>query len=113
MKVMASKSSAFYARAAGKLLLEGTPEKVDDEKKEVRWGRELKTLASFKLAQKPLEAIRVSGLGQACSVAIAAAAQVEKQGIGVISKVQTAYPSLSGKGCPQILIDLKRVGGGR
>jgi len=60
-------------------------------------------------AKPAINALRISGLGDACGVAIAAAAQVEEEKAGAIVSIKTAYPSASGRGCAQIVIDIKKA----
>jgi len=57
----------------------------------------------------PVEALRVSALGDAINAAVAVAAAVEAEGLARIARVQTAYPDMpSGRGSPQIFIDVER-----
>ncbi len=57
-----------------------------------------------------MEELRISGLGDSINAAIAAAARAETDGIGKITKVNTAYPEMTqGRGCARILITLKRT----
>merc|ERR1712137_1277326 len=79
MKVSMTKSVGFYAKAV-KSFLHGVEAKSSpDGKEEVS-------------AKDPVDSLRVAGLGNACAVAVAVAAKVEKDGTGVTSKVQTSYP---------------------
>jgi len=96
MKVTLRKSERFYVQAALGFL-KGIEAKPAADGKEA-------------LEAKPAKsALRISGLGDACAVAAAAAAQVEAEGAGVICAVRTDYPAIApGKSLPQMIIDLKR-----
>lgn len=91
MKVTHSKSAAFYEQVAKKFLT-GAEDK-DGNKKE------------------PARVLSISGLGNAINNAVAAAAVVEKEGLGVIQNIETSYPDMSdgdNRGCPRIEITIKR-----
>jgi len=96
MKVTLRKSRGFYVKAALSFLrgIEARP--ATDEKAAAE-------------AKPPVCALRVSGTGEACNVAISAAAAIATSGIGRIVRVQTNYPSISGVPCPQIVIDLRKT----
>lgn len=100
MKVTAkNKTVAFYARTAAGFLrgLEAKPAEGSSEAQE---------------AKAPVDDLRISALGDAINVAGAVAAKVQSDGLGEIRRVQTCYPTMesSGRGCAQILIDIKRTG---
>jgi len=97
MKVTKKKPSGFYVRAASSFL-KGVEAKPAEEGKEAVE------------AKAPVENLRISGLGDAVNVAVTAAAQAQSEGFGIISRIQTAYPSMesSGRGCIQIFIDMKK-----
>mmetsp|Transcript_110201 Transcript_110201/g.152472 ORF Transcript_110201/g.152472 Transcript_110201/m.152472 type:complete len:219 (-) Transcript_110201:35-691(-) len=84
MKLSKKNSTGFYIRAATNFL-KGTGER------------------------KPVNDLKLTALGEAINSAIAVAANIEKQGLGTILKVSTAYPDMpNGRGCAQIAIDVKR-----
>jgi hypothetical protein len=97
IKVTAKRSAVFYSRAVSSFLkgVEARPAEGDKEAVE---------------AKAPVDALRVSGLGDSINAAVAAAAQAEAEGLGTITCVQTAYPEMtdSGRGCSQIIIDIAR-----
>eukprot|EP00928_Gymnodinium_smaydae_P042436 TRINITY_DN28572_c0_g1_i1.p1 TRINITY_DN28572_c0_g1~~TRINITY_DN28572_c0_g1_i1.p1 ORF type:complete len:631 (-),score=96.40 TRINITY_DN28572_c0_g1_i1:97-1989(-) len=97
LKVTTKKSSAFYAKSACNFLrgIEAKPTEKDGEVREAR---------------PAVKHLRISGLGDAVSVAVAAATRTEAEALGRIIKVQTAYPSMDvyERGCAQILIDVER-----
>merc|ERR1719221_2151849 len=97
MKVTMKKPQSFYVRSAASFL-KGVEEKPADGDKEA------------KEAKPAVDYLRISGVGEAISVASAAAAQAVAEGLGSIVKIQTAYPEMegSGRGCAQIVIDIKR-----
>jgi hypothetical protein len=87
MKVTHKKSSAFYVNAA-KSFLSGTVDKEGNKK-------------------EPVCVLNISGLGESISNAVAAAAAVEKEGLGVIKSIETSYPDMSdgdNRGCARIEI---------
>ncbi|CAK0873926.1 unnamed protein product [Prorocentrum cordatum] len=96
MKVTTKKSPGFYIRAVASFLkgVEERPATDGKEKQE---------------AKAAVEYLRVSGLGDAITTASLAASQAMAEGLCEVLKVQTAYPSMegSGRGCAQIVIDLK------
>lgn len=100
MKVTAKKGTVFYVRAASRLLkgLEAKPAADGKEALE---------------AKAPVDALRISGLGESINSAIAAARAAESEGLCTIIRVQTANPNLEGandrsSNCAQILIDVKK-----
>jgi len=97
MKVTMKKPQSFYVRSAASFLkgVEEKPAEGDKEAKE---------------AKPAVDYLRISGVGEAISAASAAAAQAVAEGLGTVVKVQTAYPEMegSGRGCAQIVIDIKR-----
>eukprot|EP00747_Dinoflagellata_sp_TGD_P111041 gnl/TRDRNA2_/TRDRNA2_171115_c0_seq2.p1 gnl/TRDRNA2_/TRDRNA2_171115_c0~~gnl/TRDRNA2_/TRDRNA2_171115_c0_seq2.p1 ORF type:complete len:277 (+),score=69.90 gnl/TRDRNA2_/TRDRNA2_171115_c0_seq2:89-919(+) len=97
IKVTTKKSANFYIRAV-QSFLKGVEAKPAEEGKEA-------------VEAKPaVELLRISGLGDAINVAVTAATQAESEGLGAITKIQTLYPPMegSGRGCAQIVIDLKK-----
>jgi len=93
LKVSLKKAKGFYERAVLSFL-KGVDAKPAIEGKEA-------------MEAKPaVENLRISGTGEACSVAIAAALHVEADGAGTITSIQTTQ--LSGKQCAQILIDVRK-----
>jgi len=91
LKVTVSKGSGFYVRAA-RNFLEGSKEK------------------------EPVDSITVSGLGNAINSAAVVASRLEKDGIGKITKVVTAYPEMSAgkteRGVAQLVITMEKGSGG-
>jgi quinol monooxygenase YgiN len=97
MRVTMKKSPGFYVKSAASFF-KGVEAKADEDGKTV-------------VAAKPsVEFLRISGLGDAVGVAVNTASRVEADGLGEILKMQTAYPPMpgSGRGCAQIVIDMKR-----
>lgn len=95
MKVSLKKSKGFYVNAAISFLKGVEAKPATDDKEAVE-------------AKAPVDALRISGTGDACNVAMTAALAIEKEGVGTISCMQTNYPSISGRLCVQVLIDLKK-----
>jgi hypothetical protein len=97
MKVTMKRGVGFYVNAACSFL-RGVEAKPAEDGKEASE------------AKPPVEYLRISGLGAAINVAIAAASKAVSADLGTIIKVQTSYPSMEGdgRGCAQILIDLKK-----
>uniref|UniRef100_A0A6T9GQY7 DNA/RNA-binding protein Alba-like domain-containing protein n=1 Tax=Alexandrium catenella TaxID=2925 RepID=A0A6T9GQY7_ALECA len=96
MKVSMKKGVGFYIRAAASFL-KGV------EAREAAEGKEAVE------AKAPVEELKISGLGEAINTAVTAATRAEADGLGTITKVETAYPDMSnGRGCAQIFITLKR-----
>lgn len=97
MKVTMKKGVGFYVNAACSFL-RGVEAKPAEEGKEATE------------AKPPVENLRISGLGEAVNVAVTAASKAESADLASIVKIQTAYPSMegSGRGCAQIVIDLKK-----
>eukprot|EP00746_Dinoflagellata_sp_MGD_P083642 gnl/MRDRNA2_/MRDRNA2_33276_c0_seq1.p1 gnl/MRDRNA2_/MRDRNA2_33276_c0~~gnl/MRDRNA2_/MRDRNA2_33276_c0_seq1.p1 ORF type:complete len:296 (+),score=77.86 gnl/MRDRNA2_/MRDRNA2_33276_c0_seq1:82-969(+) len=91
LKVTVSKGSGFYVRAA-RNFLEGNKEK------------------------EAVDEITISGLGNAINSAAVVASRLEKDGIGTITKVSTAYPDMtagkSERGVAQLVITMSKGGGG-
>jgi len=95
MKVSLKKPKGFYAKAALSFL-KGVEAKPATEDKEA-------------LEAKPaVDNLRISGIGEACNIAIAAATQVSSDGVGTITSIQTCYPKISGVSVAQVLIDIKK-----
>eukprot|EP00746_Dinoflagellata_sp_MGD_P166658 gnl/MRDRNA2_/MRDRNA2_96708_c0_seq1.p1 gnl/MRDRNA2_/MRDRNA2_96708_c0~~gnl/MRDRNA2_/MRDRNA2_96708_c0_seq1.p1 ORF type:complete len:406 (-),score=101.88 gnl/MRDRNA2_/MRDRNA2_96708_c0_seq1:11-1183(-) len=60
--------------------------------------------------KKAVKRMRVQALGKAVDAAVSVAAHVEKDGLGVITKIQTAYPEMTQNVfCCQILIDINAI----
>lgn len=60
--------------------------------------------------KEPVDNLRISALGGAINAAVTVAARVQQEGLGSLSKVQTAYPEMAdGRGCAQIAIDVIRT----
>merc|ERR1719382_91314 len=97
MKVTTKKPPGFYVRAAASFLKGVEERPATDEKEKVE-------------AKAAVDYLRISGLGEAISTASTAASQAMADGLCEILKVQTAYPPMegSGRGCAQIIIDLKK-----
>lgn len=93
MKVTLKKPQKFYIQSARSFLKGVEARPADGERKAVE-------------AKPPVSGLRISGLGQACAVAMAAASQIVDGKVGRIQSIQTAYPNLSGKSCPQVIIDI-------
>lgn len=91
LKVTVSKGSGFYVRAA-RNFLEGNKEK------------------------DAVDSITISGLGNAINSAALVASRLEKDGIGTVTKVVTAYPEMtagkSDRGVAQLVITMEKGGGG-
>lgn len=90
LKVTVSKGSGFYVRAA-RNFLEGNKEK------------------------DAVDSIQISGLGNAITSAAVVASRLEKDGIGKITKVITAYPEMtagkSERGVAQLVITMEKGDG--
>lgn len=97
MKVTMKKPASFYYSAACSFLRGVEAKPADGEKAAVE-------------AKPAVEQLRISGLGDAVGVAIQAATRAEASGAGSITKIQTASPTMegSGRGCPQIVIDMMK-----
>merc|ERR1712139_461514 len=91
------KGIGFYIRAASAFLKGIEAKEAADGKPAVE-------------AKAPVNELRISGLGDAINAAIAAAARLEMDKLGKITKVETAYPEMTqGRGCAQILITVKKI----
>mmetsp|Transcript_107303 Transcript_107303/g.298913 ORF Transcript_107303/g.298913 Transcript_107303/m.298913 type:complete len:118 (-) Transcript_107303:165-518(-) len=95
MKVTTKKSVGFYIRSAKSFLM-GVEDK-DGTKKE------------------PVCVLNISGLGEAINAAVAAAAALESEGLGSITKIETSYPEMASgggaaRGCPRINITVYHKG---
>eukprot|EP00413_Alexandrium_margalefii_P041399 CAMPEP_0204593828 /NCGR_PEP_ID=MMETSP0661-20131031/51731_1 /ASSEMBLY_ACC=CAM_ASM_000606 /TAXON_ID=109239 /ORGANISM="Alexandrium margalefi, Strain AMGDE01CS-322" /LENGTH=106 /DNA_ID=CAMNT_0051604175 /DNA_START=87 /DNA_END=407 /DNA_ORIENTATION=- len=96
MKVSMKKGVGFYIRAASSFLKGVDAREAVDGKEAVE-------------AKAPVEELKISGLGEAINAAVTAATCAETNGLGTITKVETAYPDMSsGRGCAQIFITVKR-----
>jgi len=98
MKVTTKKGTGFYVNAACSFLRGSEAKPATDDKEAVE-------------AKPAVDNLRISGLGEAVNVAVAAAEKAVSEKLGTITKIQTAYPSMEGSGrpCAQIAIDLKRI----
>lgn len=98
MKVTTKRSEGFYSSSACSFLrgVEAKPAEGDKEAQE---------------AKPPVDNLRISGTGAAAGAVVAAALKVTSEGLGTITRIQTAYPTMegSGKGCAQILVDIKKA----
>mmetsp|Transcript_65091 Transcript_65091/g.128558 ORF Transcript_65091/g.128558 Transcript_65091/m.128558 type:complete len:104 (+) Transcript_65091:125-436(+) len=96
MKVSMKKGVGFYIRAAASFL-KGV------EAREAAEGKEAVE------AKAPVDELKISGLGEAINAAVTSATRAEADGLGVITKVETAYPDMtSGRGCAQVVITMTR-----
>merc|ERR1712070_839143 len=84
MKVSLKKPKGFYISAALSFLqgVVAKPATGDKEATE---------------AKPAMDALRISGTGEACIVAAVAALAVEREGVGKIVATQTNYPNISGR----------------
>jgi len=98
IKVTSKKGPGFYANAACKFLQGVEAKEAEGDKEAVE-------------ARKPVDNLRISGLGDAIPVAIGAAQKVEADGVATIVKVHTHYPEMeeTGKGCAQVFVDMKKI----
>jgi hypothetical protein len=96
MKVSLKKSTGFYIRAALSFLqgLEAKPA-VDDK--------------PALEAKEPVNKIKISGLGAAINTAVAVAARVEADNVGVIKSVQTKYLEMGKGSSAQVVILMERT----
>merc|ERR1712232_1192628 len=78
MKVTMKKGTGFYVNAACSFLRGVEAKPAQDGKEAVD-------------AKPAVEHLRISGLGDAINVAVAAAAKAVSENLGTITKVQTAY----------------------
>merc|ERR1719161_1425715 len=97
MKVTAKRSAGFYAGSACSFFRGVDAKPAEGDKEAVE-------------AKPPVDYLRISGLGDAINVAVAAAAKVEGEGLGSIVAIQTDYPEMEGsqRGCAHISIDIKK-----
>lgn len=97
IKITTKKSSAFYVKSVCSFLRGVNAKPAEGGKDAVE-------------AKPAVKDLRVSALGDAMGVAVAAACQAEAEGLGSIKRIQTAYPSMEGssQGCSQIVIDLQK-----
>jgi adenosine deaminase len=100
LKVGAHKGIGFYVRAPRKLIEQGIASSSSA-------GQDGQT--SVKVA-KPVDELRISGLGNATGIAIAVASSIAASGLGQIVRVETDYPAMpDGHGCASILIQVMRI----
>merc|ERR1712151_1002660 len=98
MKVSNKKGAGFYIRAAN-AFLKGLPAQEAKDGKEALEAKE------------PVDELKVSGLGEAISTAVAVSTAVVSESTAAISKIETMYPEMTnGRGCAQIGITLLRTG---
>merc|ERR1711865_295349 len=85
MKVTTKKSTGFYIKSA-KSFLTGFEDKDGNKKPAVN-------------------TLNISGLGDSINVAVSAAMEIEKEGLGSIKKIETSYPEMeeSQRGCARVL----------
>lgn len=97
MRVTMKKSPGLYVKSAASFFTGVEAKAAEDGKEAVD-------------AKPSVEFLRISGLGEAVGVAVNTASRIEADGLGEILKTQTAYPPMpgSGRGCAQIVIDMKR-----
>lgn len=90
MKVTTKKSTGFYVKSA-KSFLAGLEDKDGNKR-------------------PPVSVLNISGLGDATSVAVSAATEIEREGLGSITQIKTSYLEMAGsqRGCPRIVITIKR-----
>merc|ERR1712039_774073 len=87
MKVTLKKPKSFYVQACLNFL-KGVDARPAEDGKEA------------KEALAPMNALRISGLGEACAIAAEVATQVEAQGAASIVSLSTHYPTIAvGKTC--------------
>merc|ERR1719159_96583 len=96
MKVSNKKGIGFYIRAASSFLKGVEAQEASEGKDAVE-------------AKEPVDELKISGLGEAINVAVAAAARVEADKLATIQKIETQYPEMtSGRGCAQIVITVAK-----
>lgn len=95
MKVSLKKSVGFFIRAASVFL-------------QCADAREASDGVEARPAREAVEELKVSGLGDAISVAIAVAQRMEADGLAEIVGVQTQYQEMSSIFTPQMIIQLRR-----
>lgn len=90
MKVTTKKSTGFYVKSA-KSFLVGLEDKDGNKK-------------------PPVSVLNISGLGDAVNVAVSAAMEIEKDGLGSVTQIKTSYPDMAGSqhGCARILITIDK-----
>lgn len=98
IKVTTKKNSAFYIKSVCSFLRGVDAKPAEGGKDAVE-------------AKPAVKDLRISALGDAMAVAVAAASRVEAEGLGSVTRIQTAYPSMEGsiQGCAQILIDVQKT----
>jgi len=97
MKVSMKKGIGFYMRASTAFLKGVEAKPAEGDKPAVE-------------AKPAVDELKISGLGDAINTAIAAAARVETDKLGKITKIETAYPEMTqGRGCAQIMITVKKL----
>jgi len=62
--------------------------------------------------KEPVKELKITALGNAINAAVTVATRLEKDGLGQITKVQTAYPEMqntrAGRSCAQVIIDVDK-----
>mmetsp|Transcript_38869 Transcript_38869/g.91501 ORF Transcript_38869/g.91501 Transcript_38869/m.91501 type:complete len:357 (+) Transcript_38869:82-1152(+) len=96
MKVTTKRSPSFYVKSAMSFL-KGVEAKPAEEGKEAVE------------AKPPVDALRISGLGDSINAVVAAANEAVTSGVAEVVRTQTEYAQVSGRGCARIVIDLKRI----
>jgi len=97
MKVTSKKSTNFYARAAMSFLKGVEARPAEDGKEAVE-------------AKAPVDALRISGLGESISTVVAVANEAVSAGVAELTRTQTEYVQVSGRECARMVIDLRRLG---
>lgn len=89
MKVSTKKDPGFFFRAA-RVFLQGAEEKEGLP------------------ARRPVDELKVSGLGEAIKVAVNLCTRLEGEGLAIIDGVETYYQEMDKSSSPQIIIHLRR-----
>merc|ERR1712039_754336 len=96
MRVTMQKPISFYIKSAASFLKGVEAKLAEGDKKAIE-------------AKPAVETLKISGLGEAINVAVAAAVRTEADGLGKITTIRTGYPDMAdGRGCAQIKIILKK-----
>jgi len=97
MRVTVKQSLGFYVKSATSFFRGVQAKTAEDGKEAVE-------------AKPSLQFLRISGLGNVVGVAANTSSRIQADGFGETMRTQTAYPPMpgSGRGCAQIVIDMKR-----
>lgn len=98
MKVTTKKTVGFYSKCAVNFL-RGMDAKAAEGEAEA-------------LEAKPaVENLRISGTGEAVGIAMQAAIKAQSEGAGTVTRIQTRQITMqeTGRGCAQVLIDMKKA----